>query len=243
MQGLERRLSEAVAFFWSTRDGQQERQGVDGERDAGSRGSVTGGAHLDGFIKLIRALLVEGGITDACIYPNARSSVLPGFFRPTKEWDLIVVVDGILIATVEFKSQVGSFGNNFNNRVEEALGNATDIHRAYREGAFAPSPAPWLGYMMLIENSPKSTRPVKVDEPHFKVFDEWRGASYARRYELFCQKLVRERLYNAACFLTASSSEAERGQYHEPNSEIDFRTFASSLIGHAAGISQMRGKQ
>ncbi len=242
MRNLKKRLSEAVAQFWRTRAGQQERQGAGGQRDAGTRGSVTGGAHLDGFVKLVRSLLVEGGLADACIYPNAKTSILPGFFRATKEWDLIVVLDDILIATVEFKSQVGSFGNNFNNRVEEALGNATDIHRAYREGAFAPSPAPWLGYMMLLEHCPKSTRPVGVEEPHFKVFPEWQGASYSKRYELFCQKLVRERLYNAACFLTSSREEGERGEFHEPNVEVNFKTFASSLIGHASAIAQLRQK-
>jgi hypothetical protein len=45
---------------------------------------------------------------------------------------------------MEFKSQIGpSFGNNFNNRTEEALGSATDIWAAYREGAFKPSSRPF----------------------------------------------------------------------------------------------------
>jgi hypothetical protein len=237
---LEARLSEAVAEFWQTRSRQLEDVGGDDRQQyAGTRGAVVGGGHLDGFIRLVRALLLEGGLADASIYPNASSSVLPGFFRPTKEWDLVVVADGKLVATVEFKSQVGSFGNNFNNRVEEAVGNATDIHTAYREGAFAPSPQPWLGYLMLLEDCPKSTRPVTVSEPHFKVFPEWRGASYAKRYELFCKKLVRERLYDAACFLTSSKDDGPRGIYSEPCSEIDFRTFAASLIGHAASIARM----
>ena len=47
---------------------------------------------------------------------------------------------------VEFKSQVGpSFGNNFNNRTEEAIGNAEDIWTAYREGRFGRHRAPLLG--------------------------------------------------------------------------------------------------
>jgi hypothetical protein len=239
MKDLEQRLSEAVAFFWHTRLGQQERQGVGGTKDAGNRGSVTGGAHLDGFIKLVRTLLVEGGLIGASVYPNVANSVLPGYFRPCKEWDLVVVIDSVLVATLEFKSQVGSFGNNFNNRVEEAIGNAVDLHTAYREGAFAPSPAPWLGYMMILEDCPKSSSPVKVEEPHFKVFEEWRGASYAKRYEIFCQKLVRERIYNSACFVTSTQAEGMRGKYHEPNAEIGFRKFAASLIGHATSLAQM----
>lgn len=54
---------------------------------------------------------------------------------------------------------------------------------------------------MLLEEAPRSISPVEVTEPHFSVREEFRGASYAKRYELFCQKLVRERLYDAACFL------------------------------------------
>ena len=56
-----------------------------------------------------------------------------------------MVVDGTLLAAFEFKSQVGpSFGNNFNNRTEEALGSATDLWTAFREGAFQTSQRPWL---------------------------------------------------------------------------------------------------
>ena len=41
---------------------------------------------------------------------------LPGYFRPTKLWDLLVTYKGQLIAAIELKSHVGpSFGNNFNN--------------------------------------------------------------------------------------------------------------------------------
>ena len=70
-------------------------------------------------------------------YFSRVSVELPGFFRPTKEWDIVVVSDNNLIAAIELKSQIGpSFGNNFNNRTEEALGTAMDIWTAYREGAF-----------------------------------------------------------------------------------------------------------
>lgn len=96
---------------------------------------------------MVRAMLVEAGLSDAAIYERKGQVVLPGYFRATKEWDLLVVADGNLIATLELKSQVGpSFGNNFNNRTEEALGSATDLWTAHREGAFKDSIRPWLGY-------------------------------------------------------------------------------------------------
>ncbi len=93
----------------------------------------------------------------------------------------MVVVEDLLLASIEFKAQVGpSFGNNFNNRVEEAIGNSIDLLTAFREGKFKPSQRPWLGWLMLLEDAPKSTSPVRVGEPHFKVFSEFEKTSYAR---------------------------------------------------------------
>ncbi len=40
--------------------------------------------------------------------------------------------------------------------IEEALGNATDLWAAYREGAFRPSARPWLGYVFILEDCDKS---------------------------------------------------------------------------------------
>jgi hypothetical protein len=164
---------------------------------------------------------------------------LPGWFRAEKDWDLVVVVNRLLVAGVEFKSHVGSFGNNCNNRVEEALGNATDLLAAYREGAFRPSLPPWLGYLMLLEDSPRSTRPVRVRQPHFRVFPEFRDASYAERYNQLLTKLVRERLYDSACLLLSAVPQG-RGPatYREPNPELSFANFVASLLGHATAIAR-----
>ena len=186
---------------------------------------------MDGFIKLVKDLLIKSGIPATSIF-RKQDIELPGFFRPTKEWDILVVLKGRLLASIEFKSQVGpSFGNNYNNRTEEALGSATDLWTAYREGAFRESPRPWLGYFMLLEEAPRSTSPVSVSEPHFRVFEEFRNASYARRYELFCQKLVRERLYDAACFLLSDKVGGPKGKFREPSPGLSFRNFAASLTG------------
>lgn len=241
MNDLQRRLAAAIKHFWRTRREQHRKQGArSGKRDQGARGAVTGGAQLDGIVKLVSEILVESGIRDSTIF-RKKQVELPGFFRPTKEWDLLVVVDAHLFASLEFKSQVGpSFGNNYNNRTEEALGSATDLWAAYREGAFRESPRPWLGYFMLLEETPGSTSPVGVSEPHFRVFEEFREASYARRYELFCQKLVRERLYDAACFLLSDRIGGLKGQYREPSAELCFGNFVASLAGRAIGYAKVR---
>lgn len=245
------RVSKAVQHFWKTRARQQRKQvAAKGTKDQGSRRAVTGGAQLDGFIRLLGGILQESGLPDHTIftkptcppgYAPTTASTVPGYFRPEKNWDLVVVVDGQLLASIEFKSHIGpSFGNNFNNRVEEALGNATDLLTAYREGAFKPSQRPWLGWLMLLEDAPKSRSPVRLSGPHFAVFQEFDGTSYARRYELFCERLVRERLYDATCLLLSDRVGGLGGDYTEPNPETDFRTFATSLTAHAMAYAKLR---
>ena len=243
MNDLQGKVAAAIRQFWRTRQKQAKKQGrASGKRDQGSRSAVTGGAQMDGFVKLVSELLIESGIPNATIF-RKRNVELPGFFRPTKEWDLLVVVDGTLLASIEFKSQIGpSFGNNYNNRTEEALGSATDLWTAYREGAFRSSPRPWLGYFMLLERAPRSTGPVAVSEPHFRVFDEFRDASYAKRYELFCLKLVRERLYDAACFLMSDKAGGLKGDFREPVPELSFGNFVTSLTGRAIAFSRSRNQ-
>ena len=52
---------------------------------------------------------------------------------------------GELIAAIELKSQVGpSFGKNFNNHTEEAIGTAPDFWTAYKHDAFGKHRCPLL---------------------------------------------------------------------------------------------------
>ena len=95
---------------------------------------------------LIVDLIRKNGLKDAEIHQKRALLTLPGYFRPTKLWDMIVMRKERLVATVELKSHVGpSFGNNFNNRTEEAIGTAHDFWTAYREGAFGKTPKPFVG--------------------------------------------------------------------------------------------------
>ena len=229
---LDARVMSAIEFFWNTRSGQITRQTQIGTRDQGNRGAVTGGKQLDGFVDLIRYVLVLNGVPENCIFFNTNLE-LPGFFRPNKKWDLLVVDNNELIIAIEFKSQVGpSFGNNFNNRTEEAMGSALDIWTAYREGVFGTQKAPWLGYFMVLEDCQKSNESVRVRSPHFPVLQEFINTSYKERYEIFCKKLLLERHYSAACFTTTSIS-GEEIYYDFPNTKLSCKEFITSMLSAA----------
>jgi hypothetical protein len=233
---IKRLARDAISHFWQTRGKQQSTQNARGSADQGARGAVTGGAQMNGLIAALSKLVRSAGISDASIFTK-RNVDLPGYFRPTKKWDILVVVDGNLLAVIEAKSQVGSFGNNFNNRTEEAIGSATDLWTAYREGGFGHSPRPWLGYLFLLEDCQASRSPVDVTESHFPVLREFHGASYQRRYEILLRKLVLERHYDAAAFLISDKTTGHKGEHQEPSDDLRFEGFARSLVAHVGAFS------
>jgi len=237
-------LAAAIRLYWETRTGQVSGARPGGAvQDQGRRAEVTGGKQLDGFLQVVCEILELGGLQHPEVFTGQVNSYLPGYFRPTKRWDLLAIADGQLIACIEVKSQVGpSFGNNFNNRIEEAIGNAHDFWTAYQKNAFRTPIRPFLGYLMLLEHSDKSTSPIKVEEPHFKVFPEFRNASYARRYELFCEKAHKEGLYDATAFLMASQKDGLQGKVLEPNPNLSFRNLAAALYGRAVAFSKSRSE-
>ena len=237
LSDLPRYVRDAVRFYWQTRTNQLEKQAGSGAKDQGLRSAVTGGAQMDAFIQLLTNLVIEAGINRRHVFYN-ESLELPGYFRPTKKWDFLVVVKGQLVAALEAKSQVGpSFGNNFNNRTEEAMGSALDLWTAFREKAFGSAVRPWLGYMFLLDDCPKSRTSVAVKEPHFKVFEEFRNSSCAKRYELFCRRLVLERHYDSAAFLLSGSQAGLGGDYAEPAPDLTFERFARSLVAQVAAFT------
>lgn len=235
LANYEQKARESVMAFWGNRDKARQKQLEAGVADQGERAGVTGGKNMDGFTALIIDLVKANGLPEACIYQKRALLTLPGYFRPTKLWDLLVINKGRLVAAIECKSQVGpSFGNNFNNRTEEAIGTAHDIWVAYRENAFGKQPRPFVGWLMLVEDAEGSRLPVKDKSPHFKVFPEFEGASYIKRYDILCQRLVQEQLYTAACVIKAERAAITTGAYENVSDLTSLKTFVTGLAGHVA---------
>ncbi len=231
----EQKTREAIKGFWGNRNAAKQKQKESGKLDQGERAGVTAGKNMDGFIDLIIDIIRANGLKNADIHQKRAVLTLPGFFRPTKLWDLLVIYKGELIAAIELKSQVGpSFGNNFNNRTEEAIGTAHDLWTAYREGAFGNQPRPFVGWLMLVEDADKSRSPVRDSSPHFEVFEEFKGASYLERYDLLCQKLTKEQLYTTASILASPREAAKTGDFSEMSKMTGIKTFVTSLAGHIA---------
>jgi hypothetical protein len=239
LSNFEEQARSAVKYFWQTRASAAAMQVTRGKADQGERAAVTAGKHMDGFAHLMDTVALANGLPQSSIFRNASLLVLPGFFRPTKRWDFLIVYQERLVAALELKSHVGAF-RNFNNRCEEVLGTATDLWTAFREGAFRQSPRPFVGYLTLVEDDPAVHTSVPEASAHFPIFPEFIGASYAQRYELLCRKLMQERLYDAACLmLSPRDAGLQNGAYREVSDTTGLRRFVAGLAGHVAAIAAM----
>ncbi len=235
----EKEFDEAVRDYWRVLAGQKRKQEEFGAVDQGRRSESTGGKQMDSLANLITQVFKDEGFPDESIRLRGDRNV-PGYFRPTKEWDLLVVHKETLVAAVELKSIASSFGNNMNNRIEEALGVSEDLLTSYREGVFGTI-KPWLGYLFMISAEEKSSKPTQLNKTTLPVNEaflnsesrSWkdRGVSYQERAEIFCRRLVLEQLYDAACFVV--SSKDTEASVLQPADDLTFVRFVASIKGHA----------
>ncbi|MFD6277191.1 PaeR7I family type II restriction endonuclease [Streptomyces sp. NPDC060209] len=210
------------------------------DQDAGTEGSVRGGKQFDPIVSLVANFFRAAGYPSSCIQ-TASQLELPGFYRPQKKWDVVVTWGKFLVAAFELKALGGpSYGNNFNNRVEEAVGSATDVRRAF--SSQHPARPPWLGYFYLMEDDAGSRRPVKTAKSPIPVSDKWTNLSYQERGGVFCERLLAENLYDAVCYVTAPKGS---GSFTEPVPSVGWSAFSETIIDRievlrAAGIPGVR---
>jgi hypothetical protein len=221
------RVQAAVASYWDVRAAQAKRSKEAGVLNTGLRSEVTGGRHLDALELLLVEVLVDAGMPADMLEVKRRP--VPGYFRRDKSWDIVVTIQDRVLAIIELKSIVGNNpGQNFNNRTDEALGQAMDVWKAVERGIIDSPLRPWLGYFMLIEDNDawnRGSQPRSTVWPADPAFD---GASPAKRTAIFFERMVRERLLDAACVLMANRTS---GAVAEVATTLSFDSFAAAMFG------------
>jgi hypothetical protein len=227
-------LELAIAAYWATK-AEQEKAAIEiGSTAEGSSVAVRGGGHFNPVANLIARFFLDAGYPPESIGAKGSKVVLPSFYRPTKRWDLVVAHEGILVAAFELKALGGdSAGKNYNNRIEEALGSSADLRRAHSDGLVGKE-TPWFGYLYLIDDETRTTKPVRVEQGYFESDPVWHGRSYQRRFDLTGKRLLDEGWYDALCYLV-SSRESPGPQ--EPVAELDWQHFSSAINARIAYLS------
>lgn len=219
------KVQEAVERFWAKREEQSSRLADGGRAGGGARAN----GHLAGFEEIVSTLFVDAGIPASAI--KTGRPALPGYYRVAKQWDLAVVHEGHLVAAIEFKSQVGSVGKNYNNRFEEALGSATDVSVAQQEfGAFGRM-RPWLAYVFVLQENEETEKSRRLPKTLFPTDPVFAGLSYSERYQAMITRFLDHKVYQAGWFLTTKRLAEGGVTYDEPLISACAATFAEEIIG------------
>lgn len=228
-------IQAAVEQFWFKRDEQTARLADGGV----AGGAARAGGHIGAFERLVKQLFMDAGVPEASI--KTGSPTLPGYYRVAKKWDLAVILGDTLVAAIEFKSQVGSVGKNYNNRFEEALGSATDVHAAQQEfQAFGQLP-PWLGYVFILQESTETERPLRPSRTLFPVDPVFNGLTYSQRYQTMIQRFFNHQVYQAGWFLTTKRENDGTVSFVEPMANACAATFAAEIVGRVNVVRAMIG--
>jgi hypothetical protein len=230
-------FEDAVAAYWGAKQTQIDQSVIKAAVGAGTAGSVRGGKHFDPIAALLAKFFLEAGYPPESIrIAQTQGLELPGYYRPQKQWDVVVTYENTLVAAFELKALGGpSFGNNYNNRVEEALGSAVDLRRAALADLY-PGEEPWLGYFFIMQDEAGSRRPVRTAKGALPVDDIWHGTSYQDRFGIFCERLMAERLYDAVCYVTSSASEPKP---NEPVPSLDWRHFSAAITARLTYLEEL----
>jgi len=230
-------VAKAIHYFWGSRQQALAAKLEKGSVDQGNRGGATAGKNLDGFAAMIAGEVKKVGPKDLEIHMLKQLVVLPGYFRPAKQWDVVVVYKGKLLGAIELKYLSGpSYGNNANNRCEEALGSGVDFRTAQREGAFGVGAAPFLGFRILVQDDTKSSKPPAKERvsPHFSIYPEFQTASYQRRMAILCEKMVQEGIYDCAAAISSPLplKAKDSGQFKDLSENNTLRHLLIKLCAH-----------
>lgn len=213
------RITHAIEQWFISKDAQGQKSQGKGNPQAGSRSRVTGGGHLNGINQLVVDEIERAGAVGLELRVNRRA-VLPGWYRGSKAWDLLVLQHGSPILAVEYKSMAGSEGKNLNNRTDEALGIAEDAREAERRGGLPRHLR--RAYIFLMEATPEATKPRLGIRPDFG----FHGKSYLERLAVTAKRMRDAELYHLVWVIGATQNPLG---FSEPDPEVGWDRFSADL--------------
>lgn len=188
------------------------------------------GRHIAPLATKIAEDMERVGYCADSIFLDDMNVTLPGWFRPSKKWDITAFEGEVLVAAIELKSINSSFGNNANNRAEEALGSAYDVDFATHNHLLEPNDLPpSFGYVLLVRKTPESTRKAGIRaRSRFEFDKEFQDSSYIERFTILGKRLLRERIYQAVWVAVV---DLENQTVEEPDPLMTYDKFVAHLKG------------
>lgn len=227
---MTRDVEPLLVNWWSAKNEAIDRLAADGKSDTGAQ--ARNAKHMQSIAMFVRQMFIDAGLPEADVTVD---SIVPGYYRRSKNWDVVAMHKGHLIGVVELKSQASSPGNNANNRIEEAIGSAVDA-KAVQEltGAFG-NLGVWAAWCMTFNRDAESGKPIELtpvqkNRLRFPLNDPaFDNMTYAKQYAKAVERLIAQKVYDAGWMLvTWVNSDGTIG-YDEPIPTATAVTLATQI--------------
>jgi hypothetical protein len=227
---MTRDIKPLLVNWWSEKNEAIARLAADGKSDTGAQ--ARNAKHMQSIAMFVRQMFVDAGLPEADVTVD---SVIPGYYRRSKNWDVVAMHKGQLVGVVELKSQASSPGNNANNRIEEAIGSAVDA-KAVQEltGAFG-NLGVWAAWCMTFNRDAESGNPIEltaVQKNRLRLplndsaFD---NMTYAKQYATAVERFIAQKVYDAGWMLITWINSNGTIGYDEPIPTATAVTLATQI--------------
>lgn len=210
------RLSEDVldllVHFWNEKGAAVQRDRLAGREGHG--GQARDARHMRRLAGFVRQMFLDAGLDETEVFIDR---AIPGYYRRSKNWDIVALHKGRLVGVVELKSQVGSEGNNGNNRIEEALGNSFDATMTQEmTKVFGELPV-WRAFCIVFGSDFSAARLIGMrSRPLFDIDPAFHEMTYGGQLAVAIERFVQTGVYDAGWMVSSWVDDEQYVQYTEP---------------------------
>lgn len=216
--------------WWAAKNEAVARLAAAGKSDTGAQ--ARNAVHMQSIAKFVRQMFIDAGLAESDVTVD---SVVPGYYRRSKNWDVVAMHKGHLVGVVELKSQASSPGNNANNRIEEAIGSSVDA-KAVQEltGAFG-NLGVWAAWCMTFSRDCESGDPIRLTGAQrarlrFPLNDPaFDNMTYAKQYATAIERFISQKIYDAGWMVTTWVNSDGTIGYDEPIPTATAQTLSTQI--------------
>ncbi|MFD2467842.1 PaeR7I family type II restriction endonuclease [Amycolatopsis silviterrae] len=200
---MTRDIEPLLVNWWKEKNEAVARLVADGKSDTGAQ--ARNARHMQSIAMFVKQMFVDAGLDESDV---SLDCVVPGYYRRSKNWDVVAMHKGHLVGVVELKSQASSSGNNANNRIEEAIGSAVDAKAVQELTGVFGNLGVWAAWCMTFNRDAESGKPIRLrvvqkSRSRFPLNDSaFENMTYASQYATAIERLISQRVYDAGWMLT-----------------------------------------
>lgn len=230
-------IQKLLEDFWGAKNAAVRQLAAAGLSNTGAQSRNA--KHMASLGLFVGRMFIDAGLKASDVKIGG---VIPGYYRRSKNWDVVATYKGHLVALVELKSQVGSEGNNGNNRIEEALGNVYDASTAQElNEAFGTLPI-WTAFCIAFGSSPADAKPSRAPRSLFPLDPIFDNMTYPRQWEIAVERFVQTGAYSAGWMLTTWVDQNADVRFVEPVRTATAATLETQIHARVAFAKQVLGE-